>query len=200
MGCNVSVLSSDLTRKGTKNGKTKQCLDPKNGKQSMNEDKFDPRLPLTVRQKYSMMKSWKGIARNMQETGILMFLRLFETNEEVRSMFTKLVHGGRYDFAQLRESKDLENHVKQVMYTLDEAISSMDDVDGTMTLLQTVGKSHRRLKDQGFNPNIFWTIEEPFLIAVKETLGDRYTANMEHIYEKTIKFILKTLIDGFNDD
>lgn len=82
--------------------------------------------------------------------------RLFETNEEVRSMFTKLVHGGKYDFAQLRESKELENHVKQVMYTLDEAISSLDDADATISLLLTVGKSHRRLKSQGFNPNIFW--------------------------------------------
>ena len=37
--------------------------------------KFDPRLPLTVRQKFNIMKSWKGIARNIQETGVLMFLR-----------------------------------------------------------------------------------------------------------------------------
>jgi hypothetical protein len=44
---------------------------------------------------------------------------------------------------------------------------------------------------------IFQKIEEPFLVAVKETLGDRYTANMEHIYTKIIKFILETLIEGF---
>ena len=44
----------------------------------------------------------------------------------------------------------------------------------------------------------FQKIEEPFLLAVKETLGDRYSANMEHIYRKTIKFILDTLIEGFN--
>lgn len=37
--------------------------------------KFDRRLPLTVRQKFNIMKSWKGIARNIEEAGILMFLR-----------------------------------------------------------------------------------------------------------------------------
>lgn len=71
-------------------------------------------------------------------------------------MFTKLVHGGKYDFSQLRESKDLENHVKQVMYTLDEAISSLEDVDFVVKLLHAVGNSHRRLESRGFNPAIFW--------------------------------------------
>ncbi|CAG9101352.1 unnamed protein product [Plutella xylostella] len=34
----------------------------------------DPRLPLTARQKYSMLASWKGIARAMENTGICMFI------------------------------------------------------------------------------------------------------------------------------
>lgn len=75
-------------------------------------------------------------------------------------MFTKLVKGGEYDIAQLRESKELENHVRQVMYTLDEAISTMDDVDGVIQLLHSVGKSHLRLSYKGFNPNIFWVSVE----------------------------------------
>jgi neuroglobin len=35
----------------------------------------DPRLPLTAKQKYSMMASWKGIARAMEPTGVLMFIK-----------------------------------------------------------------------------------------------------------------------------
>lgn len=35
----------------------------------------DPRLPLTAKQKYSMVASWKGIARALEPTGIYMFLR-----------------------------------------------------------------------------------------------------------------------------
>lgn len=77
MGCNVSVLDGGINRKkGSRSShKSKHCLDPKLEKPAIDTDKFDPRIPLTVRQKYSIMKSWKGIARNMQETGILMFLR-----------------------------------------------------------------------------------------------------------------------------
>ena len=35
------------------------------------------------------------------------------------------------------------------------------------------------------------------MTAVKEALGDRFTATMENIYRKTIKFILTTLTTGF---
>lgn len=40
-------------------------------------------------------------------------------------------------------------------------------------------------------------IEKPFLAAVESTLGDRYTPNVENIYKITIKFILQTLVDGY---
>ena len=43
-------------------------------------------------------------------------------------------------------------------------------------------------------------IEEPFIQAVKETLADRFTPYMEKIYRKTIRFVLTTLIAGFNEN
>ncbi|CAG0887690.1 unnamed protein product [Darwinula stevensoni] len=42
-------------------------------------------------------------------------------------------------------------------------------------------------------------IEEPFLLAVRETLQDRYTENMDAIYRKTVKFIIETLIKGYEE-
>ena len=43
-------------------------------------------------------------------------------------------------------------------------------------------------------------MEKPFLTAVKEVLQDRYTENMENIYNIIIKLILKTLVDGYDND
>lgn len=43
----------------------------------------------------------------------------------------------------------------------------------------------------------FQKIEKPFLSAVESTLGDRYTDNVEGIYKLTIKFIIETLVTGF---
>ncbi|XP_076043576.1 uncharacterized protein LOC143026671 isoform X2 [Oratosquilla oratoria] len=35
---------------------------------------LDSRLPFTAKQKFNMVKSWKGIARAMEPTGVYMFL------------------------------------------------------------------------------------------------------------------------------
>lgn len=49
-----------------------------------------------------------------------------------------------------------------------------------------------------FNEFHLQKIEQPFLEAVKETLEDRYSENVEITYKMTIKFIIETLIEGFN--
>ncbi|KAL5009368.1 hypothetical protein ScPMuIL_014949 [Solemya velum] len=187
-----SRLQRKNTEPKTQNGNTPKVKGDEKPKDVPGNAEFDPRVPLTARQRFNITKSWKGIARNMEQTGINMFLRLFETNDEIKQLF-KGLQG--YETAELRASKGLENHVSMVMYTLDEAIASMEDVDFVVEMLYTVGRSHWNMG--GFIPEAFWKIEEPFLVAVKETLGDRYTANMDHIYRKAIKFILETLIEGF---
>jgi hypothetical protein len=35
----------------------------------------DPRLPLTAKQKYNIIASWKGISRAMEPTGVYMFIK-----------------------------------------------------------------------------------------------------------------------------
>lgn len=40
-------------------------------------------------------------------------------------------------------------------------------------------------------------MRNPFLKAVEQTLGDRYTDRMRNIYEIFIDYFLKTMIEGF---
>ena len=44
----------------------------------------------------------------------------------------------------------------------------------------------------------FQKIKNPFLEAVKATLGDKYTNNMDNIYRLTIDFVISTVIEGFD--
>ncbi|KOB69711.1 Cytoglobin-1, partial [Operophtera brumata] len=106
----------------------------------------------------------------------LFFYRLFEENQDLLAMFEK--------FRQCRtkeeqiNSMELAEHANNVMNTLDEGIKGLDDLDN-------------------FFEYIHQKIEAPFLAAVEATLGDRYTPNVENIYKITIKFILETLVDGY---
>lgn len=45
------------------------------GEENTQQIQSDPRLPLTAKQKYNLVASWKGISRAMEPTGISMFLK-----------------------------------------------------------------------------------------------------------------------------
>ncbi|KAG8187735.1 hypothetical protein JTE90_015605 [Oedothorax gibbosus] len=184
------------------------CTFAKNAKDGSNQDlnhagaeapaappPQDPRIPLTARQKFSISKSWKAIARAMDTTGVSMFVKLFEENKELLLLFENFKHlESRED---QESSEELKEHAEKVLGAVDEAIDSLEHVDTCIDFLRGVGKRHTKIP--GFKSEYFWRMEAPFLAAVKETLDDRYTENMESIYKTTIHFIIQTLVDGFED-
>ncbi|KAJ8720411.1 hypothetical protein PYW07_012454 [Mythimna separata] len=42
----------------------------------------DPRSPLTLKQQYCMLASWKGVFRQIEKTGILLFIKTYEIIKE----------------------------------------------------------------------------------------------------------------------
>lgn len=83
--------------------------------------------------------------------------RLFETNSDIKTMFTKLK-----DFetvAELRSSKILEDHAMKVICTVDDAIVNMDDMEYVSRMLQTVAQSHST-RFPNFDPDFFTVISE----------------------------------------
>lgn len=145
------------------------------------------------------------------------FIRLFEEHGELLGLFNKFRELKTKE--QQASSEELAEHANKVMETLDEGIRSLDELDTFFEYLHQVGGSHTRIP--GFKSEYFWVslrlirfsftffslsfsffyhsqkIEKPFLSAVETTLGDRYTENVEGIYKLTIKFIIETLITGF---
>lgn len=198
MGCPLSKTSneSESNTNANTNSKTPASTENKNGEGMSSTKPADPRLPLNVRQKFNLSKSWKGISREMEMTGVLMFVKLFEENGELITLFAKFQELKTKD-SQMK-SMELAEHATKVMTNLDEMINSLDDMDYFFAHLHNIGKLHRKLP--GFKKEYFFKMEGPFLEAVKEVLQDRYTENMENIYNIIIKLILQTLADGFEKD
>lgn len=178
------------------------CKLAKLASSELNHDAFDrpappsdPRCPLTTKQQYCMLASWKGIYRQIEKTGIILFVKLFEENKDLLALFTKFseLHTAEHQFS----STELAEHATKVMHTLDEGIKSLRDVDGFLAYVQHVGATHHQI--DGFEASNFWKVEQPFLEAAKITLGDRYTPNIENIYKLTIRFILENLVKGYED-
>ncbi|KAK7493440.1 hypothetical protein BaRGS_00015340, partial [Batillaria attramentaria] len=120
---------------------------------------------------------------------------LFKSNSDLKSLFQGFKDLKTDD--ELRSNEALENHATLVMTTLDDAITHIDNFDYVSEVLRKTGASHHRF--EGFNSENFWQIKDPFLDAVKVTLEDRYTDNMEAIYKIAITFILKTMVEGMED-
>uniref|UniRef100_A0A914S2V4 Uncharacterized protein n=1 Tax=Parascaris equorum TaxID=6256 RepID=A0A914S2V4_PAREQ len=47
---------------------------------------------------------------------------------------------------------------------------------------------------------MFWKMEQPFLFAVKLTLGERYTDNMDHIYKVVIHLMIQKMEEACKDE
>lgn len=64
MGCELSKLASSTTQSN------------QGGRESPPPPAAtDPRLPLTARQKFTIIASWKAVARAMEPTGVFMFVK-----------------------------------------------------------------------------------------------------------------------------
>lgn len=78
--------------------------------------------------------------------------RLFETNSDIKTMFSKLK---MYEtVAELRSSKILEDHAMKVICTIDDAIVNLDDMEYVTRMLQTVAQSHSN-RFPNFDPEFF---------------------------------------------
>ncbi|XP_070181502.1 neuroglobin-1-like isoform X4 [Littorina saxatilis] len=194
MGCRQSTVVDD-------SGKTERQMKADanlNFAQEVLDPKYvelEQRLGITRRQLFTLHKSWKGVMRDMADCGVEMFILLFKSNSELKNMFHEFKDLTSED--DLRANEALENHATLVMTTLDDAITHIDNYDYVSEVLRKTGASHVRF--EGFKSDNFLNIRDPFLEAVKITLGDRYTDNMESIYKVAITFILQTMVEGMED-
>ncbi|KAF0297944.1 Neuroglobin [Amphibalanus amphitrite] len=133
------------------------------------------------------------ISRKFTTLSVFLSLRLFEEHAALINFFDKFRELKSRD--EQAESLELAEHATAVMGIIDEGIRALEDMDAFFTLLHQTGARHTKIP--GFQTEFFFKIRTPFLEAVKLTLGDAYTENMDNIYQLTIDLILKTLVEGF---
>ncbi|CAK9301320.1 unnamed protein product [Gordionus sp. m RMFG-2023] len=149
----------------------------------------DPRVPLTRREIFLAGKSWKGVTRNMEETGMHMINKLIKQNPE----FEEIIKSNAKE-----EDKDnaLCTTADSMMSGFSKSILLLEDYDKFVDFLFALGNSYRQFHN--FNDTYFEKLREPFLSAIRETLQDRYTDNIQNIYTKAFNFIVQTMKEGYN--
>jgi len=72
MGCTGSKDDRDG---GGGGGPNKSDRNNTSGPSGSSSAYADPRIPMTAKQKYSIVASWKGISRAIEPTGVCMFVK-----------------------------------------------------------------------------------------------------------------------------
>ncbi|KAI0223325.1 hypothetical protein LSAT2_025452 [Lamellibrachia satsuma] len=152
-------------------------------------------FPLNEKEVFTVMRHWHNISRNMVDAGVVMFKRLFDTRQDVKTMFEKF---RTIDQDEQYINDSLENHALLVMDAIDEAISNLDDEPDVVEMLLCNGESHRRFEN--FSSDAFWAIEDPFIFAVQNVLGDKATPTTINMFRRTIVYILRVLVKGYEVD
>jgi hypothetical protein len=116
---------------------------------------------------------------------------MFEKNEGLKQHFGKFKN---MDNATLFKSDALLEHASNVMEFLDVTVTELDNADSTHDKLKNMGLSHKK---RGIPEEALTEMRDPFLKAVDQTLGDRFTDRIRNIYEIFIDYVIKTLIEGY---
>ena len=118
---------------------------------------------------------------------------MFEADDEIKRQISA---AKRVDSTSLvHTSQVLESHATVVMQAIDSAISGIDNADMTREKLRLLGVEH---KLRGISYQFISVIREPFLTAVQQTLEERYTDHMRRIYEAFIDYLIKEIVDAYN--
>uniref|UniRef100_A0AAF5PTY6 GLOBIN domain-containing protein n=1 Tax=Wuchereria bancrofti TaxID=6293 RepID=A0AAF5PTY6_WUCBA len=162
----------------------------KSNAKSANDEFNDSRIPLTRKQKFVLIKNWKGIERDVTTAGIEMFLKMLTENPEYYEFFNFRNIANTTKEKQASDER-LSAHGAAVMKFIGKAISQIENADAFFMLLENNGKQHAHRG--AFRPEMFWKMENPFLYSVKLILGERYTDNMDAIYKTVIQLILQRM-------
>jgi len=152
------------------------------------------KIGLTKRQRFLLKGSWKGVSRELQVTGVRVFIKMFQDHPETLEHFPKFRDLDSSD--KQRNSEAFKEHAEKVFIRLDEALLSVEEPEILTAILLETGAYHKKIP--GFRPEMFRYAEEPFLHALQTTLDERYTSQMDVIYCIIAQYIIQTLIDGYN--
>lgn len=183
MGC-ASSAPADKPNANGKGGKT--------GDDEPTVPKQNLYMTLTHKEIFQLKMSWKGVRRTLEDTGVAMFIFMFEACPDTKNYFEKFKSMSN---DVLAKNEPFINFATNVMEALDTAITELDDAEKTHQKLKKIGAKH---KAAGILDTMLKEMRNPFLRAVEQTLGDRYSDRMRTIYETLIDYFIKALAEGYD--
>lgn len=138
---------------------------------------------LTNQQKALVLNTWKLLVENISRVGVITFMSLFETHPDVQEVFMPFRDLTR---EELSKSTDLRAHALRVMGFVQKIVARLDEPEKAEQLLHELGKKHIMY---GAKPEYVDLIGPQFVYAVKPSLEDHWTNEIEEAWLQLFRFI-----------
>ena len=132
---------------------------------------------MTPEQKLIVKDTWAQVLPIQEKAASLFYGRLFDQYPEVKPMF----------------KGDMQQQGEKLMKMLDQAVSSLDNLDALVEPLKQAGKAH---KGWGVAAADYDKVGSSLLWTLEQGLGDAYTPAVEDAWTSTYSTLSSVMIDG----
>ncbi|KAL4225320.1 hypothetical protein ACF0H5_016008 [Mactra antiquata] len=194
MGCSSSVKSVDgHSRQNRDNNVTTVSLDNANVKVTSAPD---PRVDVTSDVTDSVQHSWNYLGKDFQENGLNIFIRIFETKEEIKALFGV----ENVPINDLKRNAAIRSHGTRFMSAVVGIVeSTADDINNKHSeisqLMFALGHQHKEYV--GFRPEYFDVFRKAFLWQCEKCMGPYFNDNVLNAWNIVFDIIIQRLQSGY---
>ncbi|KAL4237215.1 hypothetical protein ACF0H5_001934 [Mactra antiquata] len=142
---------------------------------------------LTAEQINNVQSSWNLIKHDLPNLGLIVFIRFFETEPSMKSVFPKIVQMNQDNKLESNIDRDmLQKHAVTVLEGLGAAVECLDDSHFLNGVLISLGQTHvqRQVK-----PHMLKKLWPSLHYGLQQVLQDAYTKQVSDAWKRVFDYI-----------
>lgn len=142
---------------------------------------------LTVRQIHLVQNSWDLIKDDLGKLGLIVFLRFFETEPDLKSLFPKIVQMNNENQLEYDIDREmLQRHAVTVLEGLGAAVESLEESDFLNSVLISIGQTHVK---RHVKPQMLRRLWPSLNHGLKHCLQENYTKEVNEAWKKVYFYV-----------
>ncbi|KAK3604697.1 hypothetical protein CHS0354_008255 [Potamilus streckersoni] len=131
--------------------------------------------------------SWSIINNDLPKLGVIVFLRFFEKEPELKTLFPKIIQMNNENKLEWEIDKEmLQKHAVTVMEGLGAAVESLHDSDFLNSVLISIGQTHIK---RHVKPSMLRRLWPALNHGLQKTLQENYTKEVADAWNKVFTYI-----------
>lgn len=149
---------------------------------------------LSVAERSLVLSQWDQIAERLTETGIQVYLLIFQLAPDVKDTFVYR----NLDGEELVQNTLFRCHARRFMRSVAMTIANLDDLDVIVSPnLIELGRKHRKVK--GFRTEHLEAFEKAMIEVWSRQLVDGFTETSAGAWQKLFRMITERVREGYGD-